>query len=100
MPAIEEDDGTVYFMRVFRTDSTFATLSTGINATVADILQMLAKKSVLHDSISHYQLLLRKHDLSRQLDAGERPVAMQKKLLEQAGYEPSDGIEEIGRDRQ
>jgi len=96
--ALEEDDGTVYFMRVFRTDSTFATLSTGINATVADILQMLAKKSVLHDSISHYQLLIRKHDLSRQLEAGERPVAMQKKLLEQAGYEPSDGIEEIGRE--
>jgi adenylate cyclase len=98
MPAIEEDDGTVYFMRVFRTDSTFATLSTGINTTVADILQMLAKKSVLHDSINNYQLLLRKHDLSRELEAGERPIAMQKKLLEQAGYEPSDGIEEIGRE--
>jgi adenylate cyclase len=98
MPAIEEDDGTVYFMRVFRTDSTFATLSTGINATVADILQMLAKKSVLHDSINNYQLLLRKHDLSRQLEAGERPIAIQKRLLEQAGYEPNDGIEEIGRE--
>ena len=98
MPAIEEDDGTVYFMRVFRTDSTFATLSTGINTTVADILQMLAKKSVLHDSINNYQLLLRKHDLSRELEASERPIAMQKKLLQQAGYEPSDGIEEIGRE--
>lgn len=98
LPAIEEDDGTVFFMRVFRTDSTFATLSTGINTTVADILQMLAKKSVLHDSIHNYQLLLRKHDLSRELDPSERPIAMQKKLLEQAGYEPSDGIEEIGRE--
>ena len=98
MPAIEEDDGKVYFMRVFRTDSTFATLSTSINTTVADILQMLAKKSVLHDSINNYQLLLRKHDLSRELEAGERPIAMQKKLLEQAGYERNDGIEEIGRE--
>ncbi len=98
LPAIEEDDGTVYFMRVFRTDSTFATISTGINTTVADILQMLAKKSVLHDSISNYQLLLRKHDLSRELDASERPIAMQRKLLQQAGYEPSDGIEETGRE--
>jgi adenylate cyclase len=98
LPAIEEEDGVTYFMRVFRTDSTFATLSTTVNATVADILQMLAKKSVLHDDISNYALLLRKHDLSRQLDAGERPIAMQKKLLQQAGYNPTDRIEEIGRE--
>ena len=98
LPAIEEEDGVTYFMRVFRTDSTFATLSTTINATVADILQMLAKKSVLHDDISNYALLLKKHDLSRQLNAGERPIAMQKKLLQQAGYTGRDRIEEVGRE--
>ena len=98
LPPIEEDDGTVYFMRVFRTDSTFATLSTGINATVSDILRMLAKKSVLHDSIDNYHLLLRKHELFRQLDLNERPIAIQKKLLEQAGYEPGDHVEEVGRE--
>ena len=97
LPPIEEDDGTVFFMRVFRTDSTFATLSSGINTTVTDILQILAKKSVLHDTISNYQLILKKHDLSRQLDGGERPIAMQKRLLEQAGYTSKDGIEGIGR---
>ena len=95
---IEEDDGTVYFMRVFRTDSTFATLSTNVNATVSDILQMLAKKSVLHDSINNYQLLLRKHELTRQLHAGERPIAMQRRLLEMVGYQKNDHTEDIGRE--
>ncbi len=98
LPAIEEDDGKSYCMRIFRTDSTFATISTSINATVADILQMLAKKSVLQDTIENYHLVLRKHDLSRQLQNGERPVAMQKMMLEQAGYELSDRIEEVGRE--
>ena len=98
LPAVEEDHGKSYCMRVFRTDSTFATISTSINVTVADILQMLAKKSVLQDSIENYHLVLRKHDLSRQLQNGERPVAMQKKMLLQAGYESNDRIEEVGRE--
>lgn len=98
LPAIEEEDGIAYFMRVFRADGTFATLSMTINATVGEVLQSLAKKSVLHDSIDNYQLLLRKHQLSRELLKGERPIAMQKKLLIQAGYSEKDHIEDVGRE--
>lgn len=98
LPAIEEEDGVAYFMRVFRADGTFATLSMTINATVGEVLQSLAKKSVLHDSIENYQLLIQKHQLSRELLKGERPIAMQKKLLLQAGYDEKDHIEEIGRE--
>lgn len=98
LPAIQEDDGISYFMRVFRTDGTFATLSMSINATVAEVLKSLAKKSVLHDSIDSYQLLMRKHQLSRQLGASERPVAMQKRLLQLAGYTERDHIEDVGRE--
>ncbi|EXJ89555.1 adenylate cyclase [Capronia epimyces CBS 606.96] len=98
LPAIQEEDGISYFMRVFRTDGTFATLSMSINATVAEVLKSLAKKSVLHDSIDNYQLLMRKHQLSRQLGAAERPVAMQKRLLQLAGYTESDHIADVGRE--
>jgi len=98
LPAIQEEDGISYFMRVFRSDGTFATLSMSINATVGEVLQSLAKKSVLHDSIDNYQLLMRKHQLSRQLGSSERPVAMQKKLLQLAGYAEQDRIEDIGRE--
>lgn len=93
-----EDDGIPHCVRVFRIDSTFATLSTSINTTVSEVLQMLGKKSFLQDELDNYQIIMRKHDLQRQLAPGERPLAIQKRLLEQAGYLSSDRIEEIGRE--
>ncbi|KIV80111.1 hypothetical protein PV11_07633 [Exophiala sideris] len=98
LPAIQEEDGVSYFMRVFRSDGTFATLSMSINATVGEVLASLVKKSVLHDSIDNYHLLMRKHQLSRQLGVAERPVAMQKKLLQLAGYTERDRMEDVGRE--
>ncbi|KAL8679863.1 MAG: hypothetical protein Q9186_003883 [Xanthomendoza sp. 1 TL-2023] len=93
-----DDDGTPHCVRVFRIDSTFATLSTSVNTTVGEILQMLGKKSFLQDDLDNYQIIMRKHDLQRQLNPNERPIAIQKTLLEQAGYTASDRIEEIGRE--
>lgn len=93
-----EGDGTSYFLRVFRIDSTFATLSAGLNATVADILLMLGRKSFLQDHLNNYEIVMRKHDLSRQLDHTEQPIRMQKRLLEQVGYTERDRIEDIGRE--
>ncbi|KAJ9244931.1 hypothetical protein DTO169E5_1312 [Paecilomyces variotii] len=93
-----KDDGKSYFIRIFRIDSTFATLSSGLNTTVADILVMLGRKSFLQDDLNNYEIVLRKNDLSRQLDHSERPILMQKRLLEQVGYTPADRIEDIGRE--
>ena len=98
VPQKDENDGLSHCVRVFRIDSTFATLSTHVNTTVAEILQMLGKKSFLQDELGNYQIIMRKHDLQRQLALGERPIAIQKKLLEQAGYLASDHLEEIGRE--
>lgn len=93
-----ERDGASYFIRVFRIDLTFATLSAGLNTTVADVLYMLGKKSFLQDHLNNYEIVLRKNDLSRQLDHKEKPILMQKKLLEQVGYTEKDRIEDIGRE--
>ena len=93
-----EDNGVPYCVRVFRIDSTFATLSTNVNTTVSEILQILGKKSFLQDELNNYQILMKKHDLQRQLAPGERPIVIQKRLLEQAGYGDTDRIEEIGRE--
>lgn len=93
-----EGNGSSYFLRVFRIDSTFATLSAGLNATVADILLMLGRKSFLQDHLNNYEIVMRKHDLSRQLDHTERPIRIQKRLLEQVGYTEKDRIEDIGRE--
>ncbi|KAE8144587.1 hypothetical protein BDV25DRAFT_166492 [Aspergillus avenaceus] len=93
-----ESDGTPYFIRVFRIDSTFATLSTGVKATVADILVILGRKSFLTDHLNNYEIVMRKNDLSRQLDPTESPILMQKQMLEQIGYTAKDRIEEVGRE--
>ena len=97
-PTAEAEGGKDYCMRIFRTDSTFATISASIKATVEDILQMLAKKSVLQDSIHRYHLVFRQHDLSRPLKNHEKPAAIQKRMLEWAGYQTNDRIEDVGRE--
>ena len=105
LPEIDDDADTAargkgmsYFIRVFRVDSTFATLSASLNATVADILVMLGRKSFLQDDLNNYEIVVRKNGLSRQLEHGERPILIQKRLLEQVGYTAADKIDEIGRD--
>ncbi|KAI1913307.1 hypothetical protein LOZ61_002843 [Ophidiomyces ophidiicola] len=93
-----DEDGHPFCVRVFRIDSTFATLSAGLNTTVTEILEMLGRKSFLQDDLNNYDIVMRKNDLTRRLDHGERPILMQKKLLAAAGYHNSDRIADIGRE--
>lgn len=95
---IDDTNSTPHCVRIFRVDSTFATISANVNTTVTEILQILGKKSFLQDELNNYQIVMQKHDLQRQLQAGERPIAIQKKLLVQAGYTEADRIEEVGRE--
>jgi len=94
----EEDPSRTYCVRIFRVDSTFATLSATLNTTVAEIIQILGKKTLLQDELNNYHIVMRKHDTSRQLDAKERPLLIQKRLLEQAGYTNADRLEDLGRE--
>lgn len=98
IPQKDEADSTPHCVRIFRIDFTFATISSNVNTTVTEILQILGKKSFLQDELDNYQIVMQKHDLQRQLQAGERPIAIQKKLLEQTGYTEADRLEEIGRE--
>lgn len=94
----DKSDGHTYFIRFFRIDKTFATLSAPLNATVDSILVMLGRKSFLQDHLNNYEIVMHKHDLSRQLQPSEQPVLIQKRLLEQVGYTSKDKIEDIGRE--
>ncbi|KAI9792749.1 MAG: cysteinyl-tRNA synthetase [Piccolia ochrophora] len=98
VPPKDVDDTSPYCVRVFRVDSTFATLSSPLNSTVEELLRQLGKKSFLQDDLENYQIVMRKHDLQRVLEPGERPIAIQKRLLEQAGYKDEDRLDEIGRE--
>jgi adenylate cyclase len=97
VPPRIDDKAAFYCIRIFRVDGTFATLSTPLNASVTDIMGMLYKKTHMAEN-EKYQIVMKKHDLQRILGAGERPVVIQKRLLEQAGYEGRDKIEDVGRE--
>lgn len=94
----EVDNTKTYCVRIFRVDSTFATLSATLQTSVAEIIQILGKKTLLQDELDNYHIVMRKHDTSRQLDSQERPLLIQKRLLEQAGYSDADRLEEVGRE--
>ena len=91
------EPGPMYCMRIFRADSTFAVISAPINTTAAELIGMMVKKTYLQDDLDTYQIVMRKQDTSRQLEAGERPLVMQKHLLKMAGYEDNDQLEDLGR---
>lgn len=95
-PLEEESTGPPYRVRIFRADSTFAVLSVALNTTVAEIIGLIGKKSFLQDDLDNYHMVMKKHDVSRQLDPQERPLVIQKRLLEQAGYTEADRIEDVG----
>ncbi|KAF1848276.1 PP2C-domain-containing protein [Cucurbitaria berberidis CBS 394.84] len=93
-----EGDTKTYCLRIFRVDSTFATLSATLDTTVQEIIQILGKKTVLQDELDNYHIVMRKHDTARQLESNERPLLIQKQLLEQAGYTDLDRLEDVGRE--
>lgn len=95
-PLREESAGPPYRVRIFRADSTFAVLNVSLNTTVQDIIGLIAKKIFLQDELDNYHVVMKKHDVSRQLELSERPLVIQKRLLEQAGYSENDRIEDIG----
>ncbi|KAF2487445.1 adenylate cyclase protein [Neohortaea acidophila] len=96
--ARDEDPGLLYFMRIFRADSTFAVISASLNTTAGELIGMMAKKTFLQDELDNYQVVMRKQTTSRQLAPGERPLAIQKRLLEMAGYKENDHLEDLGRE--
>jgi adenylate cyclase len=87
-----------YCIRVFRSDGTFATLQMSLDATVQDVVGSIVRKSYVTEDPSNYHILLKKHDLTRVLGASERPLLLQKRLLQQVGYEERDRIEDLGRE--
>lgn len=62
------------------------------------MLSLLGRKSFLQDDLKNYQIVMRKNDVHRVLGPNERPLKIQKRLLELAGYTEDDHLEEIGRE--
>jgi hypothetical protein len=98
-----DDDNVVssrqtYCLRVFRTDSTFATVQCPTNISVNELITLLTKKFFVSANepwvLVHYV-----NNLARIMQPGERPVTLQQKTLQRLGYvEDEDCGGEMGRD--
>ncbi|EHK26366.1 uncharacterized protein TRIVIDRAFT_211694 [Trichoderma virens Gv29-8] len=97
-PPRPEEKLTPYFIRIFRSDGTFSTHSMALDATVAEVISQVIKKTYVVDGLENYHIIMKKHDLIRVLTPGERPLLIQKRLLQQVGYEEKDRIEDLGRE--
>jgi adenylate cyclase len=97
-PPRPEEKLSPYCIRVFRADGTFATLQMPLDATVADLVAQIVRKSYVIDGVENYHIVLKKHELTRVLSPVERPLLIQKRLLQQVGYVDRDRIEDIGRE--
>ncbi|KXJ95996.1 protein phosphatase 2C [Microdochium bolleyi] len=97
-PPRPEEKHAPHCIRVFRSDGTFATVQLPLTATVQDVMANVVRKTYVTEGLENYHIVLRKHDLSRVLTAPERPLLIQKRLLQQMGYEEKDRLEEIGRE--
>ncbi|ORY66266.1 adenylate cyclase, ACY [Pseudomassariella vexata] len=93
-----EEKKAAHCIRVFRADGTFATIQLPLDSTVADVMSHVVKKTYVQDGLENYHIVLKKHDLARVLPAVERPLLIQKRLLQQVGYEDKDRLEDIGRE--
>ncbi|KAL7629573.1 hypothetical protein AAE478_001094 [Parahypoxylon ruwenzoriense] len=97
-PPRPEEKMSPHCIRVFRADGTFATVQMPLNATVSEVMAQVVKKTFVTEGLENYHIVLRKHDLSRVLAAPEKPLLIQKRLLQQVGYEEKDRLEDIGRE--
>ncbi|KAI0147979.1 adenylate cyclase [Hypoxylon sp. NC0597] len=98
-PPRPEEKSNPHCIRVFRADGTFATVQMPLNSTVTDVMAQVVKKTFVTEGLENYHIVLRKHDLSRVLAAPEKPLLIQKRLLQQVGYdEEKDRLEDIGRE--
>lgn len=93
-----EEKKAPHCIRVFRADGTFATIQLPLDSTVSEVMSHVVKKTFVGDGLENYHIVLKKHDLARVLAALERPLLIQKRLLQQVGYEEKDRLEEIGRE--
>ena len=57
-----------------------------LDSSVTDVISQVIKKTYVVDGLENYHIIMKKHDLIRVLTPPERPLLMQKRLLQQVGY--------------
>ncbi|KAK9472141.1 uncharacterized protein V1510DRAFT_138580 [Dipodascopsis tothii] len=86
-----------HYVRVFKEDGTFSTIQCPLDASVSELLQILGKKFFLN-SVSNEQIGFQRHGMIRILKKHEKPLILQKRMLELFGYTDEDRLSELGRE--
>lgn len=92
--ASEERSGT---MRMFKKDGTFNTVNCKETTTTLELLGTMAKKSLVTD-YSKYFISVETNGYERIMSLNERPLMVQKRLFESAGYNATDRLDQLGRE--
>lgn len=94
---LEEEGNQLYHVRIFKEDKSFSTLSCPLNSTSTDVLSAMARK-MYRDNFVGYDLTVKTGDLCRILQKHERPLVLQRILLEFIGYQEKDNFPSLGRE--
>ena len=93
----DTDERQLYYIRVFKRDSMFITITCNLYATNIELRQALAKKSFINTP-EQFALQLYSKGVTRLLHDKDRPLMIQRLLLEDAGFTENDYLHELGRD--
>ncbi|SCZ90558.1 BZ3500_MvSof-1268-A1-R1_Chr9g10878 [Microbotryum saponariae] len=87
-----------FMMRITRENSTFSTLPVPLTVTAGELTATLARRFQISHAKTAYALYLREKGYERRVGANEKPMLLQKRRFEQAGYTELDKLEELGRE--
>ncbi|KAF5386069.1 hypothetical protein D9615_002687 [Tricholomella constricta] len=85
-----------FTIRIYRANNTFHIASLAPHATVANLTPALNEKLLLGKETESHRLYLKERGRERILGQTERPADIVRRRLEQAGYDPADGLELLG----
>ncbi|KAH6901179.1 hypothetical protein BKA70DRAFT_706445 [Coprinopsis sp. MPI-PUGE-AT-0042] len=92
-------DRTQYLIKIHRSGGNMHHIIMPISYTVAELNKELNKRlQEPPQQVEPHRLYLAKAGRERILAAGERPIIIVRRRLRLAGYEPQDGIEQIGKE--
>ncbi|KAJ3318434.1 cysteinyl-tRNA synthetase [Blyttiomyces sp. JEL0837] len=85
------------YLRIFREDASFTTVSCSPEIIVSELISLAAKKFFL-DNAAAFKLFISRNGQERLLKPGEMPVQIQNSLFEGMGYKcDEDHVERMGR---
>ncbi|KDR67848.1 hypothetical protein GALMADRAFT_79438 [Galerina marginata CBS 339.88] len=85
-----------YKMRIYRSNNTYHVTTIDLETTVADLIRKLNRKLLKETDLLQYNLYLKEQEKERMLGQHERPAAIVKWRMQQAGYDLDDGQQLLG----